>query len=107
MPIIVASDDWTIDGPKFLSVENLAILRAEEESGGALIVEHRHYRGAAAPTRLVIEATEDLLAYVQRCAKPGDSFWIWGYSSVCRDDNSLVHGKVEDEQGHVPLHGAY
>jgi hypothetical protein len=39
--------------------------------------------------------------------RPGDSLWLWRFDELCRDDNSLAHGKVPDERGRVPKGGAY
>jgi hypothetical protein len=102
------ADRWTTEGPKILSAENVAALRAVEASGGdGLIIEHRFYRGASAPSITVLGCVDELLDYVQEHAFAGDSIWVWSHSALCRDDNVLAHGKVEDDQGRTPLGGAY
>jgi NAD(P)H-flavin reductase len=99
-------DHWTISGKSILAPRNLAILRESLENG-PVIVEHRFYYGARSPDRLIFEDFDELHAYLQDEASPGDSFWIWDYSSVCRDDNPLVMGKRPDADGCVPEKGAY
>jgi hypothetical protein len=99
-------DGWTLSGRNILTPPNLAALRECLENG-PVIVEHRFYYGGRSPDRLVFDDYEDLEAYLRGRAAPGDSFWIWDYMSVCRDDNFLVQGKRPDEEGRVPERGAY
>lgn len=103
--VIVESDDWK-QGPTILSPENLALLqRTLEET--LVIVEHWFYRGSRAPNRLFFDDFGELEEYLRTHAAPGDSFWIWRYDELCRDDNSLVHAKYPDDRGRVPSRGAY
>jgi hypothetical protein len=99
-------DHWVISGKNILAPSNLAILREALENG-PVIVEHRFCRGARSPDRLIFEDFDELQTYLQDKAIPGDAFWIWDYSSVCRDDNPLVWGKRPDSDGCVPENGAY
>ena len=103
--MIVESDDWQA-GSNMSNAEVLAKLRAALERS-PLIVEHRHYRGSSAPTRLVFDDVEILDAYLASQVSPGDSFLIWEYETTCREDNLLVREKAPDSKGRVPRGGAY
>ena len=72
-----------------------------------VIVEHRFYRGASAPMRLLFEGYEDFLNHVKLQSRPGDHFLIWRYDELCRDDNKVEDAKLPDLQGRVPKHGPY
>ena len=101
----VEQDQWE-DGPRIDSPESLARLRAVLDES-PLIVEHRHYRAASAPSRLVFDDFEDLETYLRSHARLGDSFWCWRYDALCRDDNPVVCAKQPDVDGKVPRGGAY
>ncbi len=101
-----SADHWTRSGRNILALGNLAILRERLEHS-PVIVEHRYYYGGRSPDRLIFDDFEDLENYLKTQARPGDSFWIWDYSSLCRDDNVLVMGKKPDIDGSVPETGAY
>jgi hypothetical protein len=100
-------DDWSADGAKITAPETLDELRKTLEAGELLVVEHRHYRGASAPTRFFCDNFEDLTRYLENEARSGDSIWIWKYDAVCTDTNALVHGKKPDAEGRTPRGGAY
>lgn len=99
-------DRWTVSGRNILAPNNLASLRACLEKG-PVIVEHRFYYGARSPDRLVFDDFEDLEEYLTNKAAPGDSFWVWDYEALCRNENFLVMGKKPDTDGCVPETGAY
>lgn len=100
------SDEWSSDGPNILSPDQLeTIKRALEQT--FVILEHRFYYGSRAPKIAVFADFEELEEYLQANARPGDSIWCWRYDELCRDDNSLVHGKIPDDQGRTPRGGAY
>lgn len=71
-----------------------------------LIVEHRHYRGSSAPTRLFIEERDEWDAFLAGVA-PGDSVYVWELGQACRPDNTLVAAKAADSRGRTPRGGAY
>lgn len=73
----------------------------------AVIVEHWFYRGSRSPDRLVFDDFEELEEYLRTQARPGDAIHVWRYDELCRDDNSLTHGKYPDTDGKVPRRGAY
>ena len=110
MPPTTHTDDgngWSTDGRNILSADRMAAIRKVLEDKGPVIVEHRFYYGSRAPDRLVFEDYDDLVAYLKTKAGPGDSFWVWDYDDVCRDDNPLADGKYPDAEGRVPKRGAY
>ncbi len=103
----VEADEWTTEGRKITSDENLEIIRKTLEEEGPVIVEHRFYRGSSSPDRLIFEDFEDLMAYLNTKVWGGDSIWIWSYAAVCGDNNAIAQGKCPDEDGCVPNKGAY
>jgi len=105
MTWIAESDEWGA-GPSILGEDSLARVRAVLEES-FVIVEHRYYRGSRAPECVVLDNYDDFLDRVQHQAQPGDSFYVWRYDALCRDDNALVAGKRPDAAGRVPKHGPY
>jgi hypothetical protein len=99
------ADDWG-PGPSIRENDTLAALRFTLEDT-SLIVEHRFYRGASAPARLVFDDADALEVYLLERTRPGDSIWVWRFDALCRDDNAVAHGKVPDADGQVPVRGAY
>lgn len=102
---VYEGDDWVLSGEMITSSEKLAKIAAVVERT-ILIVEHRHYRGARAPTRLFFEDQEDFLAYLNDHARPGDAFRAWPFD-LCTEANAIATGKFPDELDRVPLKGAY
>jgi hypothetical protein len=100
-------DEWTLDGQKILSDENLKAIRAMLDDVGAIIVEHRFYRGSRAPDRFVFDDFDDFLEYVNSRSRPGDAFYIWSFEELCKDENTLAYGKYPDVDGCVPKRGSY
>jgi hypothetical protein len=107
MKVRVEEDEWSPDGRKILSDENLAVIRQTLEDVGPIVVEHWHYYGSRAPDRLVFDDFDDFVEYVRGGARIGDDFRVWSFAAVCRDDNELAGGKFPDEDGCVPRKGAY
>jgi hypothetical protein len=104
--VIAEEDRWSRAGRNVLGVDTLDVLRrALEES--PVIVEHRFYRAARSPDRLVFDDFDELRDYLKQKARPGDSFYFWNYLDLCRDDNALTAGKYPDNEGRVPEGGAY
>jgi hypothetical protein len=106
MSVINEDDDWTKAGSNILEPEALAKIEQVLERHGPVILEHRFYRGSSAPARLIFDDFDDLVGYVKSRARPGDSFYMWNYAELCRDDNNLVAGKYPDAQGRIPRGGA-
>jgi hypothetical protein len=103
--MIVELDGW--EAGSNLSSPDVRARLATALERSPLIVEHRHYRGSSAPTRLVFDDVEALDTYLASQVSPGDSFWIWEYDTTCRADNVLVCEKSPDSKGRVPRGGAY
>jgi hypothetical protein len=100
-------DGWSESGARITDAQVLERLRKVLEEQGAVIVEHRFYRGARSPSRYVFDSFEELEAYLREKTRPGDSFYMWSFEATCTDDKVLEHGKVPDAQGRVPKGGAY
>ena len=107
MNVRVETDNWTPNGQKILSPENLAIIRKTLENDGPIIVEHWFYRGSRSPSRLVFDDFDAFVDYVQTESAIGDAFHVWSYASLCRDENEIAAGKFPDGDGRVPTKGAY
>ena len=58
-------------------------------------------------TRLAAHHYDDFIEYMERGSRPGDSFHIWRYDELRRDDNIIARGKLPDALGRVPKHGPY
>jgi hypothetical protein len=99
--------EWTADGRNILSPDRLAAIRRVLEEVGPVIVEHWFYYGGCSPDRRVFEDYDEFVEYLRANAKPGDALHVWEFSRVCRDDNTLAHGKYPDTEGRVPKGGAY
>ena len=99
-------DDWSDHDENILAPENLARLKAALEQE-PLIVEHRHFRAASAPDRLIFDDYDELHAYLHANAHAGDHLLIWRYSSLSRDDNLFLSGKFPDPRGLTPRRGSY
>jgi hypothetical protein len=100
------ADEWGTEAPSIMSEERLAAIRKVLEQS-PIIVEHWHYRGACAPDRLVFDGWESFDEHLHTHTRPGDAIHVWRYDELCRDDNSLAHGKCPDADGLVPKKGAY
>jgi hypothetical protein len=103
---MVAPGDWLKAGSNILAPELLTKIRdiLEQEP---IILEHRLYRASSAPLRLIFDEYKDFLAHLESRARLGDHLLIWGYSSLCRNDNILVDAKYPDDAGRTPRGGAY
>ena len=100
------NDDWMQEGRKIASPENLEIIRQTLEKA-PIIVEHRFYRGSSSPDRFVFDDFDDFMEYLNTKAFAGDAIYIWNFSDLCRDDNSIANGKCPAEDGRVPKKGTY
>jgi hypothetical protein len=101
------ADEWSPDGRKILSAENLEAIRKTLEDEGPIIVEHWHYHGSRSPDRLVFDGLDEFIEYVQGKAGVGDAFHVWSFAAVCKDENEIAGGKFPDEDGCVPRKGSY
>lgn len=101
------AEEWSMEGRNILSDDRLAAIRQVLETVGPVILEHWFYYGGRSPDRLVFEDYDEFLEYLRTNARPGDSLYVWGFSQVCGDDNTLANGKYPDPEGRVPKGGAY
>ncbi|WP_298267956.1 hypothetical protein [uncultured Bradyrhizobium sp.] len=103
---MATDDEWSEAGDNILAPELLAKVRdiLEREP---IILEHRLYRGSSAPLRLIFDDYEDFVRHLESRARPGDHLLVWGYSSLCRDDNIAMNAKYPDAAGRTPRAGAY
>jgi hypothetical protein len=100
-------DEWVLNGRRLDTPQNLEAIQQCLADRGPVIVEQWFYRGSCAPARMIVDDFEELQSYLQRSAKPGDSFYVWDYRAVCQDANYLANGKYPDKDGMTPLKGAY
>jgi len=107
MKVRAEADDWTPNGRKILSPENLTVIRNTLENEGPIIVEHWFYRGSRSPDRLVFDDFDNFVEYVQSKSAIGDAFHVWNYASVCKDENEIAAGKFPDDDDCVPRKGTY
>lgn len=101
-----ASDDWVRDGRNILTVENVAAIQAAI-GVGPLLVERWFYQGGSGPDYHVFDDYEDYLKFLNEETCAGDSIYIWDIRKVCQDTNTVTQGKCPDDEGLVPLRGAY
>lgn len=99
-------DVWRKDGKNILDPKTIEVIRSCLESG-PIIVEHWFYCSAISPVRMVEDDFEEFLSYIERNAFPGDAFFVWSFSDLCQDGNSIAAGKCPDSEGRVPDKGAY
>lgn len=97
---------WIADGPNILDKETLTKIEETLERA-PIIVEHWFYYGSRAPERLIFDDYEYFQEYLAEKARPGDSFHLWDFGALCRNDNELAHGKYPNDEGCVPRWGAY
>jgi hypothetical protein len=102
----MASDRWDLSGAVITAPETLARLRALLEET-PVIAEHRHHRGARAPTRVVFDDADAFELYVREQTRPGDRCLVWSFDACCTDDNVAADGKVPDAEGRTPVFGSY
>jgi hypothetical protein len=102
----VDSHEWTTQGAKITSPENLETIRQTLEDS-SVIVEHWFYCGSSAPDRLVFDDFDNFIEYLSTKAWAGDIIYIWNFGELCKDDNTLANGKCPAEDGCVPRKGAY
>jgi hypothetical protein len=100
-------DDWSEDVPRITDDATLARIRQVLENRGPVIIEHRWYRGSAAPSRLILDDYDDFLQYLQSSAFAGDAIDVWSYTDVCDPRITLASGKCPDPAGQCPRRGAY
>ena len=101
------SDEWTTDGDKITSPENLANIKSVLDDEAPVIVEHWFYRNSSSPQRFVFDDFEDFMRYLHENARAGDLINVWNFENSCTEQNMLARGKCPDDLGRVPQKGAY
>lgn len=101
------SDNWTINGKKITSSENLDLIRETLERQGSILVKRWFYRGASGPEYKIFDIYEDVISFLNNECYAGDAIDIWSLWNICKDEERLVEGKCPDENGLTPLGGAY
>jgi hypothetical protein len=99
-------DEWSKDGTDFSAEDSQDKIKKLLETQ-PVILEHRFYRGATAPARLIFDDYEELLSHLTANARPGDRFMVWGYSDLCVTGNVILDAKWPDASGNAPMSGAY
>jgi hypothetical protein len=105
--MVVESDDWRDWGDSILAPEILRRVEKMLQVEGALLLEHRFYRGARGPEMRAFYDFDEFLEYVRDSALPGDKFYLWSANEVCREDNRMAICKCPDARGRTPKTGAY
>jgi hypothetical protein len=96
---------WTTEGESILSENNLVAIKKHLESVGSIAVEHWHFYGSRAPTRLVFDDFDDFNEYLQRNVQPGDAIDVYPFPH--HPSKTVARGKYPDAEGRVPKGGAY
>lgn len=100
-------DEWTTEGKRISDPEILSVVEKAIDGGEIVAVEHWHYRGARAPSRLIFDDYEEFTEYLSEHALAGDSIHVFPLNNALKDNNQLAHGKCPDKDGKVPRKGAY
>lgn len=100
-------DEWTTEGAKITSPDNLANIKRVLEDEAPVIVEHWFYRRASSAERFVFDDYEDFMKYLNENARAGDIVNVWNFGKTCTDENMLAQGKCPDDEDRVPRKGAY
>ncbi|MFB9900487.1 hypothetical protein, partial [Cerasicoccus arenae] len=99
-------DNWTPNGVKILSDENIEKIK-DKLSKGPIIVQHCFYRGASCPRIYGFDDFEEFEEHLKEYSIPGDYFDVWSFNDVCKEDQIVANGKLHDTDGCVPQGGAY
>src|SRR5258706_14720948 len=98
-------DEWILDDTAIVMSRLLPRIKELIEDESDVIVEHRLYKAAHAPIRLVFGDFETFEKYVLEKARPGDALLVWKFEDCCKDDGAVVSGKIPNERGQVPRGG--
>ncbi len=101
------ADEWTRDGQKISDPAVFGLMSKALSQDRILLVEHRHYRGARAPDRVVVTDVNQFSAYLMENAIAGDAVHVFDITTALEDGKEIAHGKCPDEHDEVPKKGAY
>ena len=94
--------EWSLDGEKIDSPENLSAIKKVFDEDGPILVRHWYLGGATAPNKTVFESFAEFVAYLEKDAQAGDEFEIWNLWLLIRDTPPVVKAKCPDADGAVP-----
>lgn len=97
------ADNWTTHGPNILAEETQEKIRHHLEKLGYLVILHKHFCGARAPTPLGFDDYDEFKEYLSAHVCPGDKILIWPFP----DGDPLFGGMYPNDKGEVPIKGAY
>lgn len=98
--------DWTNASTPITDAATLDAIAAILEAEEPVILEHRHYYGSRAPTRIIFEDARAFREHVARQTRPGDALYVWSYERACTSESAAFVGKVPDAKGRTPIGGA-
>jgi hypothetical protein len=102
----MGTDNWVFDDAKLIS-SHIPRLRDVMENESPLIVEHRFYRAARAPSRQIFDEWDAFEAYLATQVAAGDAIYVWRFEDCCTDAKLLLSAKSPDGAGKVPVGGSY
>lgn len=100
-------DRWTADGPNIISAEKLAQIRRILEDEGPIIVERAPYCGGGGREWRLFDDVEGFTAYLEQETFAGDRIAVWSADEILTNATIRLVGKCPDDNGEVPLTGAY
>ncbi|HYT62361.1 MAG TPA: hypothetical protein VEL50_00585 [Gemmatimonadales bacterium] len=103
----VDGDEWTHEGEKISSPENLAAVKTILDENGLVLLEHKFLRGGRGPDNVVFDDYDEFVAYLTEHARAGDKISVWNLGPFMRDTPVLARGKCPDQDGTVPNKGPY
>jgi len=71
------------------------------------ILRHWFYCASSAPNIATFYSKEDIEVYLNGCHAAGDRIEIWGVDLDANNFNPIISAKMPDENGLIPLKGAY
>ncbi len=97
--------EWSTAGANIMAADQLAAVRQHLEEIGFVVVLWWHYFGSQAPTRLTFDSYEEFERFVKAEPRQGDAIDVWPFP----EDPAarIAYGKIPNEKGETPEHGAY
>ena len=98
---------WSVDGPKINAKETLDVIRRTLEDIGPIITERALFKGGGVREWRLFDEFEPFLKYLEVACFAGDRIAVRSACEILRDNDILVAGRCPDNEGRVPLYGAY